>query len=74
MGPFAQVTGTGSCLNVRAEPSITGQVLACMADGVLLHDNGETKVTDEGMWESVTTPNGTQGWASGNYITQKATN
>lgn len=64
IGPFARVTGTDSCLNIRTEPSITAQVLYCAADGVLLTDSGETS----GNWVSVTTPGGVEGWASATYL------
>jgi hypothetical protein len=59
-GPFARVTGTGSCLNIRTDPSESAQALTCMADGVLLRDTGQTN----GEWVAVMTPGGTQGWAS----------
>ncbi len=64
IGPFARVTGTGSCLKVRAEPSLSGGVLTCAADGVLLRDTGATRTTDGAEWVSVMTPGGMQGWAS----------
>jgi Bacterial SH3 domain. len=63
-GPFARVTGTGSCLKVRAEPSLNGEVLTCAVDGVLLRDTGQTN----GDWVSVMTPGGTQGWASAAFL------
>jgi hypothetical protein len=68
LGPFVRVTGTNSCLNVRAEPSITGQVLACMADGVLLTDSGESQTIDGVTWVRVTTPAHIQGWAAATYL------
>jgi hypothetical protein len=67
-GPFARVSGTNSCLNVRAEPSATGQVLACMADGVLLTDSGESQTTDGVTWVRVTTPTHVQGWSAATYL------
>ncbi len=63
-GPFARVTGTGSCLNIRTDPSASGTVLTCAADGVLLRDTGQTN----GDWVSVMTPGGTQGWASAAFL------
>jgi hypothetical protein len=67
-GPFARVTGTSSCLNVRAEPSLSAQVLTCMADGVLLTDAGETQGADGVTWVRVTTPDNTVGWASAAFL------
>lgn len=68
-GPFALVKGTGSCLNIRAAPSLSAEVITCMADGVLLRDNGETHQGDGGeTWVSITTPGGTQGWASAAFL------
>jgi hypothetical protein len=67
-GPFARVTGTGSCLKVRAEPSLSGEVLTCAADGVLLRDTGDTRTTDGAEWVSVMTPAGTPGWASAAFL------
>ncbi|MDP9180955.1 MAG: SH3 domain-containing protein [Chloroflexota bacterium] len=63
-GPFARVTGTGSCLNIRTDPSTSGTVLTCAADGVLLRDTGQTNSD----WVSVMTPGGTQGWASAAFL------
>ncbi|MCL4240349.1 MAG: hypothetical protein KJ048_03255 [Dehalococcoidia bacterium] len=36
VGAFARVSTPEDCLNVRATPSTTGEILACYADGVLL--------------------------------------
>jgi hypothetical protein len=62
-GPFARVVGTGSCLNVRAEPSMSSVVLACAADDVLLQDIGQS-----GHWLHVATPAGEVGWAAADYL------
>lgn len=67
-GPFARVVHTGSCLNIRAEPSATAEVLHCAADSVLLRDWGETRQTAEGKWIRVTAPGGIEGWASTQYL------
>lgn len=63
-GPFARVTGTGSCLNIRTDPSVSAEVLTSMADSVLLR---ETSDVSDG-WVSVMTPGGTQGWASLSFL------
>ena len=65
-GPFARVVGTGSCLNVRAEPA--GEVLDCAADGVLLRDTGETVELDGANWLRVETPAGLEGWVSTAFL------
>jgi hypothetical protein len=68
IGPFARVVNTGSCLHVRAEPSLAGQSLDCMADGVLLRDTGETRDADGVTWVSVMTPGGVQGWSASGFL------
>jgi len=65
-GSFALVTGTGSCLNVRAEPSVSAEILACAADNVLLtivepHQPGPD-------WLHVITPGGVEGFVSRDYV------
>jgi len=67
-GPFARVVETGSCLNVRAEPGMAADVLACAADGVLLRDTAETQVADGSTWLRVVTPSGVEGWVSTQYL------
>jgi hypothetical protein len=68
IGPFARIVNTGSCLRVRAEPSLSGQVLDCLADGVLLQDMGETREADGASWLSVVTPARRQGWVSTAFV------
>jgi DNA-binding CsgD family transcriptional regulator len=67
VGPFAKVTGTGDCLNVRAEPAASAQSLGCFRDGVLLRDRGETREAGGITWAAVSTPAG-DGWASTQYL------
>ena len=67
-GPFARVVDTGSCLNVRSEPSEAADALTCAADGVLLHDTGDTREVDGVTWRRVVTPAGVEGWANSQYL------
>jgi hypothetical protein len=67
-GPFARVVNTGSCLRIRAEPSLTAETLDCLADGSLLQDTGETRQADGATWLSVVTPARRQGWASTAFL------
>ncbi len=66
-GPVVRVQGVGDCLNVRDQPSATGAVLGCFADGVLLRDLSAT-VLGNVSWAHVETPNGKQGWASLEFL------
>jgi DNA-binding CsgD family transcriptional regulator len=69
-GPFARVTGTGSCLNVRSGPSLDSPVIDCMADGVLLSyfDAVAPDIPPNTDWLNVTTPSGTHGFVSRDYV------
>jgi hypothetical protein len=67
-GPFARIVNTGSCLRIRAEPSLSAQSLDCLADDVLLQHTGETREADGATWLSVVTPGRRQGWASTAFL------
>lgn len=67
-GPFARVTGTGSCLNLRALPSAASEMLECVADNVLLSDNAHVKSAEDVVWRFVSTPAGNSGWASMEFL------
>ena len=68
-GPFLRVVNIGAdCLSITAEPSPDADELACMAERVLLQDQGDV-VTDEGVtWHKAKTPAGVVGWADGRYL------
>jgi len=72
LGPFARVTGTGSCLNIRESPNTTARVRECVADRVLLTYPGTPSSLPPGVspdgWVEVISPSGTQGWASAQYL------
>jgi len=68
LGPFARVVNTGSCLNIRSEPSAAADALTCAADGVLLRDTGETREVEGVTWCRVVTPADVEGWASAQYL------
>jgi hypothetical protein len=64
LGTWGVVTGTGSCLNVRQQPSSSSEVEHCLSDGtaVYIDDIAETG-TD--IWVHFRDPGG---WAMGEYI------
>ncbi|MCC7362738.1 MAG: hypothetical protein IT303_00040 [Dehalococcoidia bacterium] len=66
LGPFRQVTGTGSCLNVRQAPGTPP--LACYADGTILRSFGEQMTDDSGRsWTWVRLGN-VAGLAASEYL------
>lgn len=67
-GPLARVEDTGDCLNVRDAPSTSGNILDCLADGVLVRDSADVSQADGMTWAHVTTPAGVEGWVSTEYL------
>ncbi|MGE5595278.1 MAG: LuxR C-terminal-related transcriptional regulator [Hyphomicrobiales bacterium] len=68
-GPVLRVTNAGDCLNVRAQPDTAAPVLSCYADNVLLRDRGDSREADGITWLAVATPDGREGWASAEFLT-----
>ena len=68
-GPFLRVINVGGdCLPLRVDPLPEAAELACVAERVLLQDQGDV-VTDDGVtWREVRTPAGIEGWANGRYL------
>ena len=60
-----EVTGTGSCLNLRQAPGPTAPIFACYADGVLLALSEADIPTPE--WLPVWGPDGIAGWVSAEF-------
>jgi len=61
--------GPGDCLNVRAGPSATASVIACVPGGVLLLKRSDAPVTADGVtWVPVWTPSVERGWASAEFL------
>jgi hypothetical protein len=62
---------SGDCKSVYPEPSADGEALRCYADGVLLFDEGETRIVDAVTWVLVTTPDGFEGWTDANGLVRR---
>ena len=68
-GPFLRVVDVYECLALKDEPSSDAEELACVAERVLLQDQGGDVITDDGVtWRRVRTPAGVVGWADGRYL------
>ena len=70
-GRVARVATGPDCLNVRESPSASATSLGCFRDGVLLFERGETRIEGATTWVAVTTPDGTDGWASAEFLQQR---
>jgi SH3-like domain-containing protein len=68
VGPFVRVSTPEDCLNVRATPSTTGEILACYADGVLLPLRDAAVIADGNEWLGVRAPDGRECWAAARYL------
>lgn len=68
-GNFARaMPGAGECLNVRETPALSGMMVTCVPDGVLLRLSGNEQSTDGISWFEVKTARGDQGWASSDFL------
>ena len=68
-GSFLRVVGIdGGCLPIRSDPSPDAEELACMAERVLLQDQGESVEVVGTIWRRAKTPSGFVGWADGRYL------
>ena len=69
-GPFLRVVDVGDgCLPIRAGASPDAGGLDCMAERVLLQDQGGDVITDDSVtWRKVKTPAGVVGWADDRYL------
>lgn len=70
-GSWLVVSGTGDCLNVRDEPSLQGQVIACLPDGTEVQVLGGPRDADGYRWWRLATPRG-DGWAVENYLAPRS--
>ena len=64
----ARVATGQDCLNVREAASRSAPSIACYRDGVLLFERGEAVIAEGMTWVPVTTPEGKDGWASGEFL------
>ncbi|GBD23703.1 hypothetical protein HRbin29_01373 [bacterium HR29] len=67
VGQRLRVTGTGECLNLRALPSLQGDVVACLPDGTEVEVRGGPREADGYAWWQLATPQG-DGWAVEDYL------
>ena len=67
-GANLRVASDDGCVNVRAGPTITAEVLACYADGVLLGGLGPSEAADVFTWLSVATIDGQTGWIAEQFV------
>ena len=69
-GPFLRVVDMeGDCLPLMSDPSSESQELDCVAERVLLQDQGGGVITNEDItWRKVKTPAGIEGWADSRYL------
>ena len=66
LGEFDHVKGTGSCANVRREPSLSSKVVACLKDGqVVLIDQDFPRYVDKHIWWSI---DGHRGWMAHDFL------
>jgi hypothetical protein len=62
------VDAPGGCLNVRDAPTITGLIVHCYPDGVLLREHGAPVTAESSEWLRVEGPDGRDGWAVGRFL------
>ena len=68
-GPFLRVVDVGEdCLPIRTNHSPDAEQVACMAERVLLQEQGDVATDEDITWRGVKTPAGIEGWANGRYL------
>lgn len=68
LGPFAVVSGTDSCLSIRAEPEPQATIIDCVRDGALVATLDGTTERAGIPWIAVKTLAGATGWAAEEFL------
>ena len=69
LGEVDHVKGTGSCANVRLEPSLSSKVVACLKDGQVVQiDQDSPRYVDKHIWWSI---DGHRGWMVHDFLIYK---
>lgn len=68
VGARVTVVGTGTCLRLRREPSLSATSGACVPDGTILRVTAGPRATDGHVWWAVDRG----GWATGDYLATDA--
>jgi hypothetical protein len=66
--PYMTVNTPGDCLNLRAGPSATAAVVTCVADRVLVRQNGNVETAEGTSWQPVTLWDGRAGWVAAEFL------
>jgi hypothetical protein len=66
-GTFLRVN-SDDCLNVREAPGLDADVIDCIARNALVHDMGESRMTDGIEWKRIRLLDGREGWASAEFL------
>ncbi len=66
-GSLATIASDGDCLNLRAQPGLTGAPRTCLAAGSQVTVLDGSSVSDGFRWQLVSA-SGTTGWVASNYL------
>ena len=64
----ARITADGDCLNMRQTPALTGTLITCLGDGVVVTTVPGIVAADGIEWQQVRTAT-TTGWVAARYLT-----
>jgi hypothetical protein len=67
-GPFVRAETARQCAPVRAAPDKESEMIACVANGVILRAPGETRVHVDYTWRQVISPTGRAGWIDVSHL------
>ena len=57
-----------TCLNLRADPSLDAEILACLPNGTVAEVPEAGNYADWSRWMHIRTDDGLEGWASAEYL------
>lgn len=68
-GSLYRVNTPGSCLNLRSKPGDSGEIITCLADGVILQGGGPATEVDGRIWGGFVFPGISGGaWAAMEFL------
>ena len=70
--PYMTVDTPGDCLNLRDAPSASGAIITCVADRVIVRQNGNAETADGTVWQPVRLWDGREGWVAEEFLLRQS--